>query len=287
MGRFQLQLHSTAFLLLSTAVAASSNPSFYSDTWAGPAQVQQNASSPFSSIEATLVMPRMELPKEPHQVVNQYTFSYWIGLDGYKSPAGSGLWQAGVIGHIFTNGTREYVPFWEWVPDPEYFVPLNDFEIVEGDHVHIVLNISTNGTLATATLNNLNTTKMISNTRSAPTGWRRPDYTVPGASAEWIVESGTYQNYTKTVLPDFGTAVFFDAKAYKQDRTKVLPGDVSGLQMFENFWADTEMLYSRCYVEGEVVRAKYVEEKCDECKTECLRAGTCSDSTTSSSMSRL
>ena len=234
-------------------------------------------------------MPHMSLPTKPHELVDQYTFSYWIGLDGYKSGPYSGLWQAGIVGHIFTNGSNtQYVPFWEWVPDPEYFVPIEEFPIVEGDHVHVSLNISTNGTMATATLENLNTTKTISNTRSAPTGWRRPDYTVPGASAEWIVESGTYQNYTKHVLPDFGNAVFYDAKAFKQDGSKVLPGDVSGLQMFENFWADTEMLYSRSCVEGEsTVKVEYVEQKCEECKTECLSAGTCSNSTTTTRRRRL
>lgn len=298
----QLPLLSTSWLLLllpslttaatptpaapATTASPSPKPRFYSNTWAGAAQVRQNNTSPFSSIEGTLILPRLSLPSNPQKTVDQYSFSYWIGLDGYQSPGGSGLWQAGVVGHIFPhNNTRKYVGFWEWIPDPYEFVPVNEFLVLEGDHVYVKLNVSSNGTVATVYMENRNSSKVITHTRSAPTKWRGPSYSIPGTSAEWIAESGTYENYTKQVLPDFGTVEFYDAKAFRRDGTVVRAGDArtNGLQMFENFWVDTEMLYSNAQVvEGETgVRVEYVEEKCEECAVQCLAAGTCLNTTTS------
>lgn len=296
----QLALLSTSWLLLlllpslttatpatpATTASPSPSPRFYSNTWAGAAQVRQNNTSPFSSIEGTLILPRLSLPSNPQKTVDQYSFSYWIGLDGYKSPGGSGLWQAGVVGHIFPhNNTRQYVGFWEWIPDPYEFVSADEFLVLEGDHVYVKLNVSTNGTVATVRMENRNSSKVITHTRSAPTKWRGPSYSIPGTSAEWIAESGTYENYTKQVLPDFGTVEFYDAKAFRRDGTVVRAGDArtNGLQMFENFWVDTEMLYSNAQVvEGETgVRVEYIEEKCEQCAVQCLAAGTCLNTTTS------
>lgn len=270
-----------------TTASPSPKPRFYSNTWAGAAQVRQNNTSPFSAIEGTLILPRLSLPSNPQKTVDQYSFSYWIGLDGYQSPGGSGLWQAGVVGHIFPhNNTRKYVGFWEWIPDPYEFVTAeDDFPVLEGEHVFVKLNVSSNGTVATVYMENRNSSKVITHTRSAPTKWRGPSYSIPGTSAEWIAESGTYENYTKQVLPDFGTVEFYDARAFRRDGTVVRAGDArtNGLQMFENFWVDTEMLYSNAeVVEGETgVRVEYVEEKCEECAVQCLAAGTCLNTTTS------
>lgn len=137
--------------------------------------------------------------------------------------------------------------------------------------------------MATATLNNLNTTKTISHTQSAPTSWRAPDFLAPGGSAEWIVETGTYTNYTRQVFPDFGEARFVGARAFRQDGSVVLPGDEGGLQMFENFGEDT--LYTKSEVQGTEVTVKYVEEKCEACKVECTKAGTCLNVTASAKRS--
>jgi hypothetical protein len=73
--------------------------------------------SGFDSVEATLVMPRLGFPQKPREIVDAYTASYWIGLDGFESPtypAVRGLWQAGVIMSLFANGTANYSAFYEW-----------------------------------------------------------------------------------------------------------------------------------------------------------------------------
>lgn len=164
------------------------------------------------------------------------------------------------------------------MPDPENFLHGN-FTIEEGHHVHVTLNTTGNGTSASTTLTNLNTTQTISTTREAPTSWRGPDWTAPGASAEWILESGTYPNYTKTVLPDFRTAVFLDAQACRADGSCTAPGEGDSTQIFYNFWVDTEILCSHTTVQGKTVEVVYIEEHCEECKERCLAADSCFNTT--------
>lgn len=99
---------------------------YYDTTWAGPVRIAEldlnsssaNSSSGFNFVEATLVMPHLAIPQNPHQNVDGYTASFWIGLDGFLTSAESsgvrGLWQAGVIMSIWANGTTEYTGFYEW-----------------------------------------------------------------------------------------------------------------------------------------------------------------------------
>tara|TARA_R110002060_G_scaffold39416_10_gene50631 strand:+ start:344 stop:709 length:366 start_codon:yes stop_codon:yes gene_type:complete len=111
-------------LLLSSVHVASATPysPFYDTTWGGPVQISEhfNASSNYSgfnSVEATLVMPRLSLPQNPREVVDQYTAFFWIGLDGFVPSTGGGvrgLWQAGVTMSIWDNGTTGYSAFHEW-----------------------------------------------------------------------------------------------------------------------------------------------------------------------------
>lgn len=112
---------------------------FYDETWAGPVRLAvaddtstpTNSSSPnstawtgFDTVQATLVMPRLAIPKNPSKRVDRYTAANWIGLDGFvlsddedlatQTSAVRGLWQAGVFMSIWENGTAEYTGFYEW-----------------------------------------------------------------------------------------------------------------------------------------------------------------------------
>lgn len=99
---------------------------FYDETWAGPVRIAANKASVsptslgFTMVEATLVMPCLAVPQNPSQLVDQYTASFWIGLDGFlpsaETPASPirGLWQAGVFMSIWENGTTSYTGFHEW-----------------------------------------------------------------------------------------------------------------------------------------------------------------------------
>lgn len=112
---------------------------FYDETWAGPVRLavaetmspSTNGSSSdattwigFNTVEATLVMPRLAVPKHPSQRVDRYTAAFWIGLDGFVMSGEEeqgvvpstvrGLWQAGVFMSIWDNGTSDYTGFYEW-----------------------------------------------------------------------------------------------------------------------------------------------------------------------------
>lgn len=105
-------LYTSSVVVAAAAVSSPSQPVLYDNTWSGPAQLQQNGSASFSSVEALLIIPQhLELPTHPENVVDQYSASFWVGIDGWKS---RGLWQAGVVMHLWEDGTREFVPFWEW-----------------------------------------------------------------------------------------------------------------------------------------------------------------------------
>ena len=113
-----------AALLLCSACAATKDaryPMLYDSGWAGPVRYADkfnisSNSTGFTMVEATLVMPHLSIPKKPHEKAEQYTAAYWIGLDGVLSSPTHvrGLWQAGVIMSVWTNGTTEYTGFHEW-----------------------------------------------------------------------------------------------------------------------------------------------------------------------------
>lgn len=110
---------SAVFLLASQAAAQQGLPTLYGEAWGGPVAVLEDSlavtdPNNFDFVEATLVMPHLAIPKNPRNVSDQYTASYWIGMDGFSSPGINGLWQAGVIMSIWGNGTTTYDGFYEW-----------------------------------------------------------------------------------------------------------------------------------------------------------------------------
>lgn len=116
--------------------AAVAEDIFYDETWAGPVRlavaeatsastnISSSNSTGFNTVEATLVMPRLAIPRNPSKRVDRYTAAYWIGLDGFVLSGDGdqgtgtstvrGLWQAGVFMSIWENGTTDYTGFYEW-----------------------------------------------------------------------------------------------------------------------------------------------------------------------------
>lgn len=120
---YKKTLETSLMVMAMSSLCAAQVGIFYDETWAGPVQLAEsdpssNASSGFNLAEATLVMPHLEIPKNPPQQVDQFTAAYWIGLDGFlltdAIPGVRGLWQAGVFMSIFANGSAEYTGFYEW-----------------------------------------------------------------------------------------------------------------------------------------------------------------------------
>ncbi|KAH7163501.1 concanavalin A-like lectin/glucanase domain-containing protein [Dactylonectria estremocensis] len=266
-----MQIKALAALFLSNACAAANSakyPLFYDTTWAGPVRFADNYNTSsnttgFTIAEATLVMPHLSIPKKPHKKAKQYTASYWIGLDGYlSSEIVRGLWQAGVIMSVWPNGTTEYTGFHEWIPDDPISISFAKLAISEGDHVHVVLKTTNNGYHGSTSLTNLNTSQTYTHSQDAPTHWRGPTFPAQGASAEWIVEAGTYLNGPQYIFPDWGTASFLNARACNKNGQCVFPGGSKKQgSMTAVLWNDTKTLYTRSCVEKDHVSIEYVEER--------------------------
>lgn len=109
-------------LLLSalvTKLVAAQVPIYNDTTWAGGVIERQNNTNiaNFTSASAILVIPSLNLPQKPPQIVDEYTVYFWVGLDGWpdeNGPAYRALWQTGVMGSIFPNGTTQWSAFYEW-----------------------------------------------------------------------------------------------------------------------------------------------------------------------------
>ncbi|CAN8101482.1 unnamed protein product [Discula destructiva] len=254
------------------AAQASSNSIFYSETWAGPVQIANtalvpNATSGFDIAEATLIMPHLNLPATPQRAAELYTASYWIGLDGFLPGDGApvrGLWQAGVIMSVnASTSAPTYSGFYEWIPLDPVNITAEQLALAEGDHVHVRLNTTRGGLVASATLTNLNTSQAFEVTQNAPVSWRgAPTWPAPGTSAEWIVEAGTYLDGPQFVWPDFGNATFRGARAcYNTTGECVVAGQAgAGEQITAMARNDTQTVYSSTTVEGDCVHIAYVEE---------------------------
>ncbi|KAH6974402.1 concanavalin A-like lectin/glucanase domain-containing protein [Ilyonectria sp. MPI-CAGE-AT-0026] len=265
-----MQIKAIVAFFLGSAWAATNGakyPPFYGTGWGGPVRFADNYNissntTGFTMVEATLVMPHLSIPKKPHEKTTQYTASYWIGLDGYfSSEIIRGLWQAGVIMSVWPNGTTEYTGFHEWIPDDPISISFADLAISEGDHVHVVMKTTNNGYRGSTSLTNLNTSQTYLHSQDAPTAWRGPTFPSQGASAEWIIEAGTYLNGPQYILPDWGTATFFNARACTKKGKCALPGGNKDQgSMTAVFWNDTKTLYTRSCVEKDRVSIEYIEE---------------------------
>lgn len=168
------------------------------------------------------------------------------------------------------------------VPDDPVTIDASQLAISEGDHIHVLLNTTNGGLQGSTTLINLNTSQTFSYSQDAPVSWRGPTWPSPGTSAEWIIEAGTYLNATRFVFPDWGNASVLDARAcynttgacgkclcnlpkIRADHptTPVLPGQgtsSSSTQTTAVLLNDTDILYTRSYVDGSDIWIAYVEE---------------------------
>lgn len=212
-------------------------------------------------------MPRLSLPQNPRERVDQYTAFFWIGLDGFvPSTDGQvrGLWQAGVTMSLWDNGTTEYSGLYEWVPDEPISLSQLQLAIVEGDHIHVEVNTTDAGYHGTTTFTNLNTSQTFSHSQDAAKLWRGPTFPASGASAEWIVEAGTYLNYTQVIFPDWGNASILDARACYLSGECVKPGDLDtgddNTRMTVVLWNDTQTVYTESSVDEDRVWIAYVEK---------------------------
>ncbi|KAK6196740.1 hypothetical protein LQW54_011249 [Pestalotiopsis sp. IQ-011] len=260
---------STPLGLAAFAAGAASQSVSYDTTWAGPVRLAERfngSAGGFDRVEATLVMPELSIPANPHQEVDEYTASFWIGLGGFVStnPV-AGLWQAGAVMSIWQNGSTDFTGFYEWVPNDPIQLNSTELSISAGDHLEVVLTTTNNGMVGSLSMTNLNTSQQFSYSQDAPVTWRGPAWPATGASAEWIVEAGTYLNGPQYVFPDWHNATILGAKACSDSSCFAsVSADNSSLNaMTAVYRNDTQTLYTKSYVEDDVVTIEYVEDVVD------------------------
>lgn len=147
------------------------------------------------------------------------------------------------------------------VPNDPISVNSSTLAISEGDHLHVVLNTTNGGLLASTTLTNLNNSQSFSVTLDAPVSWRGPTWPAQGYSAEWIIEAGTYLNGPQYVLPDWGNATIYGAQGCRNATGEcVLAGDAI-TNLTAVYEADSGMLFSQTGASGDEIWIQYVEEQ--------------------------
>ncbi|KAI0470038.1 concanavalin A-like lectin/glucanase domain-containing protein [Xylariaceae sp. FL0804] len=249
-----------AALAAGSCAAEQNFPISYDETWAGPVQLQRNGTSAFSFVEATLIIPSLQLPVNPREQRASYSASVWVGLDGYDSPYPSGLWQSGINMTILANGTTAYNAWYEWVPSDYVELNASQLSVSEGDSIRVQISTAGDGLRGSLTLANLDTAQVFTHEQDAPTTWRGPTFPARGASAEWIVEAGGSLYGEQNVFPDWGTVEFLGARACRVDGACVLPG---GRGMITTAVKYDDTLYTRSRAEGGRVLIEYVEEPVD------------------------
>lgn len=150
------------------------------------------------------------------------------------------------------------------VPNDPIHLNSSELAVSAGDHIHVVLNTTDNGMAGGVIMTNLNTSQTFSYGQVAPTTWRGPTWPALGDSAEWIVEAGTYINGPQYVFPDWNNATFLDSRAcYDVEGYCVSPADRNDMslnRLTAVWWNDTQTLYTKSHVDGNIVTVEYVEE---------------------------
>ena len=151
----------------------------YSYNWAGYSVT--GAKGTVTDVKGSWIVPTVQT-----KAANQYS-SNWIGIDGYNSNT---VEQIGTDSDTDAKGRATYYAWYEFYPQPCYYVPLT---IHPGDKITTEVSYS-NGKI-TLLINDVTTKKSFSITQDAK-GYSR-------SSAEWIVEAPWYNG----VLPltNFGT----------------------------------------------------------------------------------
>ena len=203
----------------------------YSYNWAGYSVT--GATGSVTDVKGSWIVPTVQT-----KAANQYS-SNWIGIDGYNSNT---VEQIGTDSDTDAKGRATYYAWYEFYPQPCYYVPLT---INPGDKITTEVSYS-NGKIILL-LTDVNTKKSISITQDAK-GYSR-------SSAEWIVEAPWYNGvlpltnfgitsigkvYTSASntcfatingktnsISSFGSAINYITMVNNNGQIKAQPGDLS------------------------------------------------------------
>lgn len=171
-----------------TANAASFN-------WAGVAISQPGV----TEVSGTFTVPQPQMPPGGDPSVS-YCGVAWVGIDGWTN---GDLIQTGVLWCVFENETS-WDPWYEYLPG---FITTYDGVTVSAGSVVTVTATKTgdNSGVTTLTVDGIT----VSHTFSGE------GYSLPGTSAEWIVEDYELSTIGPVYVPfaDFGSVTFTEATA--------------------------------------------------------------------------
>lgn len=181
-------------------------------------------SGTWSSITATWKVSAVEngIDDPPGADGNYWMYS-WVGLDGWGE---NELLQTGIAQCVKADGTTTISGWYEWVPDGPQFISSDDWPVAEHDlvcaMVEYVKGPEGTNVSGTITLANLTSSKYYTKNLDAPTG-----VTMPGQTAEWVVEDpgGGYDSTYSLAL--FTPLTFTSASCESSDGSTDVPGDAT------------------------------------------------------------
>lgn len=181
-----------------------------SNNWSGVAILQSGV----TEVSGTITVPVPKLPPggDPNAA---YCGVAWVGIDGWFN---GDLIQTGVLWCISEN-QASYNPWYEYLPGAITF--FNEVTISGGSVVTVT---------ATKTGNNSGITTLTVDGTTVSHTFSGESFSLPGSSAEWIVEDYTLNIDEPGLVPfaDFGNVTFTDASAVVNGDT-ITPAEGSWL----------------------------------------------------------
>ncbi|KAL4919051.1 peptidase A4 family-domain-containing protein [Aspergillus aurantiobrunneus] len=180
----------------------------YSNNWAGVVRENPPPGGPYTAVSATFTVPKATAAPGNNEM---QAASAWVGIDG--DTYSGAILQTGVDFYV-ENGQVANDAWFEWFPDYAY-----DFNLGVNTGDVIVASVeSFSPSEGVAIIENKNTGETATQTVRAP----KPEATLAGQNAEWIVED--FQAGDSIVaLADFEKVTFTGGEARAQN------GDVVGL----------------------------------------------------------
>jgi Peptidase A4 family len=189
--------------------------------WSG-AYITPRDGTVFSSIWGKFQVPTPNQPSggAPSQ---KYHSSTWIGFDGQRRYFRSTLPQFGTAQNIDPSTgtgapTKSFFAWWQWwvrdVAGQAFPITLAAPAINAGDLIACFMQVADDRAGVSFVMANVSTSRAVQFFQAAPSTTSGQPFSVPGATAEWVMErSADAPDPTPLQLPDYGTVDFRDCGA--------------------------------------------------------------------------
>ncbi|KAL6700577.1 peptidase A4 family domain-containing protein [Trichoderma pleuroticola] len=178
-----------------------------SSNWAGVAISQPGV----TEVSGTFTVPQPKMPPgaDPNLA---YCSVAWVGIDGWIN---GDLIQTGVLWCTYIDNSTYWYPWYEYLPG--FITEIDGVNVTAGSVITVnAKKTGTNSGITTLTVDGV----------TASHDFTGQEYSLPGTSAEWIVEDYELSLGTLIYAPfaDFGTVTFTGATAVVNGTT-ITPGD--------------------------------------------------------------